>query len=356
MTTTQFHTCFKLNGNSFISTKELIKYSSSISSDIQSFLIEWFDESDFIKVKTSGSTGVPKIIEIKKEYMKNSALVTGNYFNLTANTTALLCMPINFIAGKMMLVRAMVLGWDLDIVAPKSNPLENNTKEYDFCAMVPFQLQSSLSEIHKIKKLIVGGAVVSKELLSEIQNIKTQVYATYGMTETITHISVKKLNQLDTVISSRVKKSNYQVLPNIKISIDSRNCLVIDAPSIADGKIITNDVVTIVSPTEFKWIGRFDNIVNSAGVKLIPEQIEEKITKIINERFFVIGIPDTILGQKLILIIENSNNLNKDIVLEKLKNLKSLTKYEIPKEVYFINKFIETETNKLNRKATLKLL
>ena len=94
MTTTQFHTCFKLNGNSFISTKELIKYSSSISSDIQSFLIEWFDESDFIKVKTSGSTGAAKIIKIKKEYMKNSALATGNYFNLTAKTTALLCMPI----------------------------------------------------------------------------------------------------------------------------------------------------------------------------------------------------------------------------------------------------------------------
>ena len=356
MTTTQFHTCFKLNGNSFISTKELINYSSSVSSDIQSFLIDWFDDSNFIKVKTSGSTGAAKIIKIKKEYMKNSALATGKYFNLNENTTALLCMPINFIAGKMMLVRAMVLGWDLDIVEPKSNPLENKTKEYDFCAMVPFQLQNSLSEIHKIKKLIVGGAEVSKELHSKIQNINTQIYATYGMTETITHIAVKKLNQLDAVISSGVEKSNYQVLPNIKISLDNRNCLVIDAPNIADNKIITNDVVTIISPTKFKWIGRFDNIINSAGVKLLPEQIEEKIAEIINERFFVAGIPDTILGEKLILIIENSKNFNKDIVLGKLKNLTSLTKYEIPKEIYFINKFVETKTNKINRKDTLKLL
>lgn len=357
MKTKQFHRAFKLQGKSFNSIEELIDFSKEISAEAGNFLMDWFDENSFVEVKTSGSTGNPKIIRLRKIHMVNSAKAMGDYFNLPENTTALLCMSTNYIAGKMMLVRALTLGWHLDVVEPASNPLKNNDKNHDFSAMVPLQLHNSLADIHKIKKLIVGGGTVSNELLSKIQDVKTEIYATYGMTETITHIAVKKLN----FISGDVEKSNYKILPNIKIAVDSRGCLVIDAPTISEKKVITNDLVELISPTEFNWLGRIDNVINSGGIKLIPEQIEEKLAGIIENRFFVAGKKDGILGEKLILIIEESkiektNNPSKATILKEIKNTKLFSTYEIPKEIYFLKNFMETETNKIDRTKTLGIL
>lgn len=352
-----FHINFKLQGKSFKTAEELLIFSKELSENIFSFLELWFNEKDTIEVKTSGSTGNPKGILLKKQYMVNSALATGKFFNLFENTKALLCLPVNFIAGKMMLVRALTLGWELDFVEPISNPLKNNANNYDFSAMVPLQLENSLSDISKIKKLIVGGAPVSNKLLNKLQKIDTDVFATYGMTETITHIAVKKLNNFKPIISNEVEKDYYSILPNITISKDDRGCLVIDAPKISDKKIITNDLVEVISPTEFKWLGRFDTIINSGGIKLMPEQIEEKLAKIIEQRFFVAGIPDTILGEKLIMVIEaQKGEFYKNELSQKIKHLKLLSKYEIPKEIYFVNPFLETETKKINRNKTLKLI
>jgi len=348
-----FHKNFKLQGTSFKSIEELINFSSQVSIEVQLFLKEWFNNNLFIEVKTSGSTGKPKLIQLQKKYMINSALATGTYFNLLENTTALLCMPVNFIAGKMMLVRALTLGWQLDVVGPTSTPLENISKDYDFSAMVPLQLNNSLSNINNIKKLIVGGGVISKELEFKIQHIDTQVFATYGMTETITHIAVKKLNCLLNVIASETRQSQYQVLPNISISTDNRSCLVINAPKLSSKKIITNDLVELISSTEFNWLGRFDSIINSGGIKLIPEQIEEKLAIIIKKRFFVAGIPDDFLGEKLVLFIEGDEN---DEIFMQVKQLQTLSKFEIPKAAYFIEQFVETPTNKIQRVETLKLL
>ena len=347
----QFHNSFKLNGKSFSEVLTLLHFSKSISEEVYTFLKKWFDEAEFVEVKTSGSTGKPKTIQLKKEFMKNSALATGAFFNLKENTTALLCMSPNYIAGKMMLVRALELGWQLDVVEPTSNPLNYLNKTYDFSAMVTLQLHNSLNEIYKIKKLIVGGGVVSNELLSKIQNIETEVFATYGMTETITHIAVKQLNKLR--YSKLVSESHYQVLPNINISQDSRGCLVIDAPEITSEKIITNDLVELISENQFNWLGRFDSIINSGGVKLIPEQIEEKLSSIISERFFVTGFQDAVLGEKLVLIVEGVKN---KAILNKVKTLKTLSKFEKPKEIYFLNSFIETPTKKINRPKTVDLL
>ena len=354
MKITQIHSAFKLQGKSFNSSEELIDFSKEISADVSYFLRNWFDENSFVEVKTSGSTGNPKIIQLQKTHMMHSAKATGDYFNLPQNTTALLCMSTNYIAGKMMLVRALTLGWHLDVVEPTSNPLKNSDKNYDFSAMVPMQLHNSLADIHKIKKLIVGGGTVSNELLSKIQEVKTEIFATYGMTETITHIAVKKFN----VIAGAVEKSNYKILPSVKISIDHRGCLVIDAPTISTEKVITNDLVELISPIEFKWLGRIDNVINSGGIKLIPEQIEEKLAKIIENRFFAAGKKDAVLGEKLILVIEELsidkiNNVSKEVILEKIKNSKLFSTYEIPKEIYFLENFIETETNKIDRTKTL---
>ncbi len=352
------HKDFQLNGSSFQTSSELIHYSKTISESLYSFLLDWFSDDDFVVVNTSGSTGKPKPIQLKKEHMKNSALATGEFFDVQEKTTALCCLPIDFIAGKMMAVRAMTLGWHLDVVESSSNPLKDIDRPYDFSAMVPLQLSNSLENINLISQLIVGGGVVSNELEQAIQEVSTKIYATYGMTETITHIAVKSLN----VTSSAVERSHYKTLSNVTITQDSRNCLTINAPKVSDEEIITNDVVEIVSSTEFEWKGRFDNVINSGGIKLHPEEIEKKLSPYIESRFFVAGLPDERLGEKLVLVIEEKEasvieNRRTELVEVLFQNLNlPLTKYETPKEIFFVAQFIETPTGKIQRSKTLEQL
>ena len=348
MTSNNFHTSFQINGNSFSNFEEIIDFSSSISEDLHHFLSLWFSTDVHILAKTSGSTGNPKSISLRKDFMINSALATGSYFQLGENTKALCCLPINFIAGKMMIVRALVLGWNLDIIEPTSNPLGKITKEYDFSAMVPLQLRNSLSKINQIKTLIVGGGVVSRDLDIAIQTVDTKCYATYGMTETITHVAIKKLNKFTQL--ELESESVYKTLPDVTVSRDKRSCLVIHAPKISDVDIITNDVVEVVSKTEFNWKGRLDHVINSGGVKLHPEEIEQKLSHTIYSRFFIAGIPDEILGEKCILVIEGENyQITK-------KHFSKLSRFENPKEILFIPKFIETGSGKIQRLKTLELL
>ena len=345
----RFHKDFKLNGISFSSVDGLLVYARSYSEEIYSFLENWFSEEDFVLVKTSGSTGTPKEIKLQKEYMKNAAFATGKYFDLKENTSALLCLSVDFIAGKMMLVRALTLGWSIEVVEANSNPLKDVSKEYDFSAMVPLQLENSIKSLHQIKKIIVGGGVVSAKLQEKIQNSSCTVFATYGMTETITHIAVKKLNNFVNRISNIVEKSFYEILPNIEIYKDQRNCLVIHAPRVSDEFIFTNDIIHLISDKQFEWLGRFDNVINSGGVKLHPEKIEEKLSKIISNRFFVAGISDEKLGMKLVLIIEGR--------FQKIETHNAnLSKFEIPKEIYFVDEFLETVTQKVQRIKTLNLV
>jgi len=319
--------------------------------DIGVFITNWLNDNDYVLVNTSGSTGTPKKIKLLKSHMRNSALATGNYFGLKEDAIALLCLSATYIAGKMMLVRAMILGWDIHLVSPIANPLENLTESYDFCAMVPMQVEASLSHLHKIEQLIIGGAPISLTLNKELQTVTTNCFATYGMTETITHIAVKRINKFGSNLSA--VESYFNTLPKVSISKDDRGCLVIDAPKVSNEIIVTNDIVNIHSDTEFEWLGRFDNVINSGGLKLFPEQIEQKLSQLIKERFFVIGIADEILGEKLILIVESEIPLN----LSKFDYQRcQLTKYEMPKEVLILPKFKETLTGKVRRKQTLKLL
>ncbi|UAM99322.1 AMP-binding protein [Polaribacter litorisediminis] len=347
MVQNKFHKNFQFNSISFSSSDDLLAYTKVFSEEIHHFLENWFSKSNVIIVQTSGSTGTPKSISLQKKFVINSAKATGAFFDLQENTTALLCLPIQYIAGKLMLIRALTLGWKLDSIESNSNPLKKVEKQYDFSAMVPLQLENSLSKIHLIKKLIVGGGVVSISLQEKLQTVSTDVFATYGMTETITHIAVKKLNHFASLHGKMMIQSYYQTLPNITIYKDDRNCLVIDAPKVAEEIVFTNDVVELISDRHFKWIGRFDHVINSGGVKLHPEKIEEKLAKIISNRFFVIGIPDEKLGEKLILLIEGNQ---KEISFES----SNLTKFEIPKEIYFLDQFVETASGKIQRKKTFE--
>jgi len=332
----------------FSNSEEIILFAGSFSKQLSVFFKEWFSTDTFITVKTSGSTGKPKHIQLHKKFIINSAITTGNFFDLPEKTTALCCLPIDFIAGKMMLVRALTLGWHLDIVLPSSKPLETIEKHYNFSAMVPLQVANSFDKINLIQQLIIGGGAVSSQLQERLQEVSTYAFATYGMTETVTHIAIRKLNNFSN--AKFVLESYYKTVTDVKISQDHRNCLVIDAPKVSSETIITNDVVDVISETKFIWKGRFDNVINSGGVKLHPEEIENKLFSTIHSRFFVAGLFDQILGEKLILLIEGQACKLDDEIFSQL------SKFEIPKDVFFLPRFIETETGKIQRLKTLDLL
>ncbi|OYQ38378.1 O-succinylbenzoic acid--CoA ligase [Flavobacterium cyanobacteriorum] len=332
------HPNFRLNG--FHLTREdllriaysFIKEGEPYERAVGDFLMYWFDDKSYIDMQTSGTTGAPKMIRVDKQAMVNSALATAAFFDLSAGIKVLHCLPTQYVAGKMMLVRAFIIGWDMDLVAPSSTPLERNDAQYDFAAMVPLQAQHSLDKLQQVKKLILGGAKVSKALSKKLGEIPAEIYETYGMTETITHIAAK-----------RVGEEAFTVLPNVTISEDERHCLVIDAFAICDEPVITNDVVQIVDDTHFIWLGRIDNVINSGGVKLFPEQIEEKLSGKISRRFYVKGEPDEELGEKLVLFIEGEPYDIDTAIFAKLG------KFERPKQTKFVPKFDETATGKVIR-------
>ena len=356
--TFETHLGFKLNKHHYSSEElkvvaySLIKEGEPYEEKVGNFLIDFLDESDYVEVKTSGSTGIPKAIKLKKEHMINSAHATAKFLKLDGACTALLCLPANYIGGKMMLVRAMVLGWEIDLVPPKANPLDHVYKRYDFCAMTPFQLDNSLGRLHLVKKLIVGGGSISVHLNKLVQGIKTKVYETYGMTETCSHIAARRVNP------KKLKDGDipFKALPKVTLKIDDRNCLIIKAPLVSDVELITNDVVEILTYKKFIWRGRYDNVINSGGIKLYPEEIEEKLSKVIGHRFFVGAIDDNALGEKLVLLVEREFSEDAKAELTKaIKNLKGLSKFEKPKQIIFIEKFEETKSGKIHRLNTLDM-
>ncbi|MEH6706210.1 AMP-binding protein [Galbibacter orientalis] len=346
------HLRFKLNGTYFDreDLKEVaysfVKEGEPYEQSIGDFLMDWLNNKDHLYVRTSGSTGTPKHIRIQKQFMVNSAIASGDFFNISVGDSALHCLPAEYIAGKMMLVRAMILGLEIDLVAPTLHPLIE--KEYDFSAMIPLQVYNSLDKLNNIKQLIVGGAAVKKELIESVQNKDTLVYETYGMTETVTHIAAKQINNFRS--AEAMENAHFKVLPNVKVTLDKRNCLVIDAPYIAEETIVTNDIVALISADEFDWKGRYDNIINSGGVKLIPEQIEKKLAPIIQQRFFVYGIEDAELGEKLIMVVEGKEDSKLETEIKKVGDLE---KFEHPKSIYFLDKFLETENGKVIREPSV---
>ncbi|MCC7520102.1 MAG: AMP-binding protein [Flavobacteriaceae bacterium] len=336
------HPQFKLNSQSVSSVKDLIvRLKNGFEADVH-FIQELFDSSDRIIAHTSGSTGKPKKIKIPKKALLKSAEATGKYFDLPAGTKALHCISSQFIAGKMMWVRALHLGWQLTLIQPNSDPMQDIGGNFDFAAMVPLQAQNSFSELHRIGKVIIGGAALEASWEKKLASLSNAIYQTYGMTETITHIAVKKLGQ-----------PAYHCLPQIQIEQDQRGCLVIHVPYLHDAKIITNDLVSITSPHTFIWLGRYDHVINSGGIKLIPEDLETKLQAFLPYPFFLAGIPNEQWGQKLVLLLE-SEPIEEDFKV--LFQKAGLTTFETPKEVYFVSKFIYTSNNKINRIDTINII
>lgn len=316
---------------------------------IGDFMVEWFSPKTTIEVQTSGSTSLPKTITVSKQQMLQSAKATAHFFNFKENQTALLCLPMNYIAGKMMLVRALYSQLNLICIEPNSQPLNHfpaNTI-IDFVPLTPMQLKGT-KQTSNIKTILLGGGPVSAELEQACQTLSAEIYHGYGMTETLSHVALRKINGSN-------PSSAYQALPGVLCSIDNRQCLQLEVPFLTE-KIYTNDIVDLINETTFIWKGRLDNIINSGGIKLFPETIETKLSDYIKTAYFIAGLPDDTLGEKLCLLIEDEKYTS-----EKLHHLENyleqyLEKYERPKTIFFLPKFIRTESEKVQRSKTIELL
>ena len=321
---------FTLAGELY-SSNDLIE-SLKDNTDYYNFLTSWFDENDFILAKTSGSSGTPKEIKLKKIDLISSSKLTGEYFNLKPGDKVINCLPLEYIAGKMMLVRSLVLGLDLYLFPVNSSPIKQIQKNYDLIAFTPIQLENSIPFIEKIKKVLVGGSPVQETLKEKILNSKSTVYETYGMTETITHIAAKNLSK---------GEKEFTTLPGVEIG-KRDNCLFIKPNHLSIEMVQTNDVVEFTKKNKFLLIGRKDFIINSGGVKLNPEAIEKKLAKYISTDFVISSIDNSKFGEVVTLVFKKNipDNYNKAFT--------HLSKYEIPKEVLVIDNFPENN-GKINR-------
>lgn len=320
------------------------------------FISEWLEGKEHFSIFTSGSTGTPKEISINRRQMEASARFTIEALALKPGENALVCLDTKYIAGKMMLVRALVNQMNIIVRDPEANPLTGLTVQPDFVALVPLQLHAilaskgSMETLNAMKAVIIGGAPVTAMLQSAIGKLNVPVYATYGMTETVSHIALKRLNGPDA-------SPYYTAFDEVKIGKDSRGCLTIQSVLTDHQQVVTNDRITLHGDQQFEWLGRIDNVINTGGIKVQSEKVERAVDQAlaasgISLRFFVTGIPDEKLGEKIVLVVESPAAIQEGALLEKLKS--RLTKYELPRQIVTVARFSETATGKIQRSATIK--
>ncbi|KAB7730050.1 AMP-binding protein [Rudanella paleaurantiibacter] len=336
------------------------------------FARAWQSGQTTFVLHTSGSTGTPKPITLTRAQMQASALLTGQTFGLQAGDTALCCLNTAYVAGTMMLVRALTLGLRLVIVEPTGNPLtlvEPGSNPFDFMAFVPLQLQAILEQtpekvqmLNRAKAILLGGAATSPAQEAILQAISAPVYATYGMTETVSHIAIRRLN-------GSAKSDFFTALDGVELRTDARQCLAIRAAASNFEWVQTNDVIEWVDGAEpgkrFRILGRADSILNTGGVKVQPERVERIVQMVLansrlSPRLFVAGMPDERLGQRVVLVVEGEARTLAE--LENRRNewaeqvRREIGPYAVPKDIIFVATFCETPTGKIDRGKTLRSL
>jgi o-succinylbenzoate---CoA ligase len=319
------------------------------------FIVRWLSGANEFILQTSGSTGTPKEIVIRRAQMIASATSTAKALDLKQGDTALICLDPKFIAGQMMFVRSFHTGLRIIASDPTSNPLATlgEKTKIDFTAVVPLQLEGMLhspqcEQLNNIGKIIVGGSAVSTEIIHQLDARRCAVFATYGMTETISHIALQLLN-------GPSKSAHFSVLPGVQIDTDSRGCLRVEVPYL-DQPVTTNDLVRIISPGQFEWLGRVDNVINTGGVKVSPEQIEHKLERSkaaisLHVRLVISSRPSKTLGEEVICILETERVDSELKETLKAEFARILDRFERPKEFICVFPFPETETGKINRTA-----
>lgn len=323
---------------------------ASFRHELFRFLSEWFTPSPFITVHTSGSTGQPKPLVVRKEQMMRSAEMTCSYLNLQAGDTTLLCLPLTYIAGKMIVVRSLVAGLDLYPVTPSGRPLENTDVTFRFAAMIPLQVYNSLQQpaekerLSRIGNLIIGGSPVDPALRREIARLPRPVYITYGMTETLSHIALCRLNGAEA-------SPRYVPFPHVNLSLSDEGTLVIDAPAVNDQTLVTNDVARLYPDGTFDILGRKDNTLITGGVKIQIEEVESLLAPHLSVPFAITSQPHPKFGEIVVLLTEGPVDF--PLLEEKMKQV--LTPYQLPKKVLTIPRLPLTSSGKINRAKAKEL-
>ena len=336
--------------NHFCQTIDEVKQFAS--PETAAFIEEYYNDLPYVIAHTSGSTGAPKEIKLLKSDMKASAQLTNNHFGLNKDSLLYLNLSPSYIAGKMMLVRALELGAKIIEEKPSNTPLAdyNCSEGISLGAFVPSQVKYLINNPEKLvifDNIIIGGGKIPNRLERWLAEQGIRAFCTYGMTETCSHVALAPVG---------TSPQPFSAIGNITFSTDDRNCLVIHAPHFSQEEIITNDIVNLISPTQFQWCGRIDNVINTGGIKVFPEEIEPIIGEVItNVRFFVTSQPSEKWGEELVLALEyttlqdgitKTGDIRPDFI-EKLK-LK-LPPHAIPRRYIAVSKFKETSSGKIIR-------
>ena len=304
------------------------------------FICDWFDNHEFIVLKTSGSSGTPKQIKVSKEKIRSSAKRTIEFFNLQPFSSALICLSCDYIAGKMMVIRALEARMNIVLVEPSSMPITSDMADFDFVAMVPLQILSYKlmpTLLDKCRTLIIGGSAVTNDVVAILSGCKCCAYETYGMTETVSHIALRRVNGLEST-------HNFSVLNGVRVYKDERGCLVIEDKFTLDNLLVTNDRVELLSDGEFQLLGRYDNVINSGGIKISPEVVERSIGLHLDCEYAISWVEDSLLGQKMVLVTTAS------ITDECLAEINLANgKYMKISKVLVVSALPKTENNKLDR-------
>ena len=313
---------------------------------LEAFLDEWHDGSPTLLVHTSGSTGKPKPLWVEKRRMEASARITCGFLGLQQGDTALLCMPLDYIAGKMMVVRALTCGLRLVSVEPSAHPMKGlDDSPIDFAAMVPLQVVRTLEvpeereRLLRVRHLIIGGGGIDEELEQALQDFPHAVWSTYGMTETLSHIALRRINGAQ-------RDDHYTPFEGVGISLNDEGCLVIDAPAVCPTPLTTNDRASLAADgRRFRILGRRDNVICSGGIKLQTEEIERKLRTRLHVPFMVTKRRDAALGEAVVLLVEDRDTEQYQAVCRD-----TLYKYERPKLILSVERIPLTETGKPARK------
>lgn len=312
--------------------------------DLYLFLNEWFNDSPVITVHTSGSTGTPKELVVRKDQMMQSARLTCEFLNLQAGDTALLCMNLRYIGAMMVVVRSLVAGLNLIVRPASGHPLSDISVPLKFAAMVPLQVYNTLhtpeekEQLKQTEILIIGGGAVDEALEAEIKSLPIAVYSTYGMTETLSHIALRRLN-------GNSASDHYYPFSSVTLSLSPENTLVIEAPLVCDDILQTNDIARIYPDGSFIILGRKDNVINSGGIKIQAEEVEKLLRPFILQPFVITSVPDRRLGQAVTLLFEGQ------LDMEELKNKvqEILSPYNRPKYIRMVELIPQTGNGKINR-------
>lgn len=321
------------------------------------FLAEWYNVQDFIEVQTSGSTGAPKTIRLNKTFVAASARRTIRFFNLKENDRVLHCLPSNYIAGKLMIVRALIGKLDLLVVDPSTDFSFLQKESFKFAAMVPNQVGKLLEFVRqpadwnpdfagtpfgRLEFLLLGGSAIPQNLVKKLQAISTACYSSYAMTETATHIALRKLN-------GPGASEFYHCLDDIEVELSKAGCLRIKMPGL-EKPLQTNDLAELQDKKTFQVLGRADNIIISGGIKFSPEQLEKKLEPYIKQPFMISWLPHEMLGQQLILLVEGNQSAETNQQLQHIFQ-QQLDKFERPRKIRFISKLPRTLNGKIDRQA-----